>query len=206
LDTASKRDLDVLEAVSRDRGITQRSLASRLGIAVGLTNLYLKRLARKGYIKFVYLLTPKGIAEKSRLTYEYMEHSMFVYRQVRTHLSSIVQPWVASGGREIALYGTGEAAELAYLCLRQHGLEPVAVFDDAPSQFLGMAVQDIRAHGSVAFDLIIIARLERSEGLLAELTGLGIARDRLVPLRPPRSRGGAREHVGRRAASATSPR
>ena len=68
----------MLEAVAGNERITQRTLARRLGIAVGLTNLYLKRLARKGFIKFVnvrpnrivYLVTPKGIAEKTRLTYE----------------------------------------------------------------------------------------------------------------------------------------
>ena len=193
MDVPSKRDLDVLEAVADNNRITQRSLANRLGIAVGLTNLYLKRLARKGYIKFVnvrpnritYLLTPKGIAEKSRLTYEYIEYSMFVYRQVRTHLTSMVQPWLSDGARGVALYGTGEAAELAYLCLREHGLEPVAIFDREARRFLGMPVYKPREHCSIAFDVLIIAKLDQTEELLAELIELGIPRDRLVLLRQP---------------------
>jgi DNA-binding MarR family transcriptional regulator len=192
MDVESQRDLQVLEAVARDERITQRTLAGRLGIAVGLTNLYLKRLARKGYIKFVnvrpnrivYLLTPKGIAEKSRLTYEFVEHSLFVYRQVRTHLSTMVQPYVG-GSRGIALYGTGEAAELAYLCLRENGLEPVAIFDQVPGQFLGMTVHDIREHRSVLFDVMVVARLDRPDALLAELADLGIPAACLVSLRPP---------------------
>lgn len=193
MDVPSKRDLDVLEAVAGNNRITQRSLANRLGIAVGLTNLYLKRLARKGFIKFVnvrpnrmvYLLTPKGIAEKSRLTYEYIEYSMFVYRQVRTHLSSMVQPWLSDGVRGVALYGTGETAELAYLCLREHGLEPVAMFDRDVGRFLGMPVHSVHDHRSVAFDVLIVAKLDPTEDLLAELTELGISRDRLVLLRQP---------------------
>src|SRR5262245_24628956 len=88
------RDLEVLEAVAEDQLITQRGLAARLGIALGLTNLYMRRLVRKGLIKCVnvqsnrlrYLITPRGIAEKSRLTFEYMEYSLFLYRQVRGHL------------------------------------------------------------------------------------------------------------------------
>ena len=47
------RELAVLEAIENDARLTQRSLASTLGIALGLTNLYLKRLVRKGYIKCV---------------------------------------------------------------------------------------------------------------------------------------------------------
>ena len=45
-----RRELAVLEAIEKDEQITQRSLASALGIALGLANLYLNRLVRKGYI------------------------------------------------------------------------------------------------------------------------------------------------------------
>src|SRR5256885_14033142 len=96
----ARRDLNVLDAVARDQNITQRSLAAKLGIALGLTNIYLKRLIRKGYIKCInvhsnrllYLITPQGIAEKSRLTYMYMEHSLQLYREVRRHLSDVLRP------------------------------------------------------------------------------------------------------------------
>ena len=62
----SHRDLQLLEAFTDDQRVSQRTMASRLGIALGLTNLYVKRLARKGYIKCVnvrsnrilYLITP----------------------------------------------------------------------------------------------------------------------------------------------------
>ena len=84
----------LLEAVEQDSRVTQRSLATQLGIALGLTNIYLKRLVRKGYIKCVnvqsnritYLITPRGIAEKARLTYEFMDYSLHLYGEVRQHL------------------------------------------------------------------------------------------------------------------------
>ena len=105
-----------------------------MGIAVGLTNMYVKRLARKGYIKCVnvqsnrirYLITPKGIAEKTRLTYEYMDYSLHLYREARGHLRTVLQPLANNGHHRIAIYGTGEAAELTYLSLREFGFEPVA--------------------------------------------------------------------------------
>ncbi len=43
MDVESRRELTVLDAVARDQHITQRSLAAKLGIALGLTNIYLKR-------------------------------------------------------------------------------------------------------------------------------------------------------------------
>ena len=51
MDLQGQRDLLLLSELNRDGGATQRTLATKLGVALGLTNLYLKRLARKGYIK-----------------------------------------------------------------------------------------------------------------------------------------------------------
>src|SRR6185295_16550602 len=139
MDIEDRRDLRLLEAVEQDSRVTQRGLAVKLGIALGLTNIYIKRLVRKGYVKCVnvqpnrlrYLLTPKGIAEKTRLTYEFMEYSLFLYGQVRQHLRSVLRSAVHENRKRIAIHGTGEAAELAYLSVAELGLELVAVFDGA---------------------------------------------------------------------------
>src|SRR3990170_3245228 len=94
-------------------------------------------MARKGYIKLVniqpnrirYLITPTGLVEKTRLTYEFMGYSLQLYRQAREHLRRVLQPLAVAGHKRIAIYGTGEAAELTYLSLRELGLEPAAIFD-----------------------------------------------------------------------------
>src|SRR3954465_13543435 len=104
MDIEAHRDLKLLEAVERDWRVTQRSLASTLGIAPGLTNVYLKRLVRKGYIKCVnvqsnrisYLITPRGIAEKARLTYEFMDYSLHLYGEVRKHLRAVIRECAAA--------------------------------------------------------------------------------------------------------------
>ena len=82
MDIEARRDLTVLDAITDNQRITQRRLAAKLGVALGLTNVYLKRLIHKGYIKCVniqsnrllYLITPQGIAEKTRLTYQFMDY------------------------------------------------------------------------------------------------------------------------------------
>src|ERR1041384_4606219 len=115
----------MLETLEHESAITQRVLATRLGIALGLTNLYRKRLVRKGYVKcvtvspnrLVYSLTPKGMARKARLTYEFMKYSLDFYRDARQHLRRNLASAVAHQER-IAIYGTGDAAELVYLLLR----------------------------------------------------------------------------------------
>jgi predicted transcriptional regulator len=195
VDLEAHRDLKLLEAVQQNSRVTQRTLANKLGIALGLANIYLKRLMRKGYIKCVnvqpnrisYLITPRGIAEKARLTYEFMDYSLHLYREVRQHLRAIVQE-CAAADRRVAIYGRGEAAELAYLSLKEAGIEPVAVFDaEAGEDFLGMPVRDISEHAQVEYDLIIVASLEKPTPQLAALTQKGVPPDKLFPLRrePP---------------------
>jgi len=192
LDIEAHRDLKLLEAVEQNSRITQRSLADKVGIALGLTNIYLKRLVRKGYIKCVnvqsnrisYLITPRGIAEKARLTYEFMDYSLHLYGEVRQHLREVLQE-CAAADRRVAIYGRGEAAELAYLSLKEFGLDPVAIFDGASGRefFLGMPVRPISEHREVGFDLLIIASLERSSDHVAALVRDGIPADKLFPLR-----------------------
>jgi hypothetical protein len=191
MDIEAHRDLKLLEAVEQDSRVTQRGLAHQLGIALGLTNIYLKRLVRKGYIKCVnvqsnrisYLITPRGIAQKARLTYEFMDYSLHLYGAVRQHLRGVLQE-CAAANRRVAIFGRGEAAELAYLSLKECGLEPVAIFDvDAGSEFLGMPVLPIRTHGDVSYDLMIVASLEQPDQQLVALMQDGVPRDKLFPLR-----------------------
>jgi DNA-binding Lrp family transcriptional regulator len=199
MDIEAHRDLKLLEAVEEDSRVTQRSLATKLGIALGLTNIYLKRLVRKGYIKCVnvqsnrisYLITPRGIAEKVRLTYEFMDYSLHLYGEVRQHLRQVLQE-CAAADRRVAIFGRGEAAELAYLSLKECGLEPVAIFDvEGGNDFLSMPVRASREHDQVSYDLMIVATLERSGQQLASLLREGVPLDKLFPLRqelPPRRR------------------
>ena len=191
MDLEAHRDLKLLEAVEQDSHVTQRGLANRLGIALGLANIYVKRLMRKGYIKCVnvqsnrisYLITPRGIAEKARLTYEYMDYSLHLYRDVREHLRKVLHE-CAQAQSKVAIYGRGEAAELSYLSLKESGLEPVAIFDaDAGLPFLGMPVLPLTDHSKVEYDLMIVASLEPSSQFVTALTRQGVPAAKLFLLR-----------------------
>ena len=201
-----ERNLEILSAIDENDTLTQRALAQRMGVALGLTNLYLKRLATKGYIKITefprkpaarkrlrYLLTPKGLTEKTRLTAEYMGRSLAVYRQTRGVLRAAVGHLTERGLKRVALYGAGEAAEIAYLTLREFGIEPVGVFEQQPSGlFLGMKVRDIRELANEEVDAIIVATFDRPKVHVPVLAALGIPAERLVLLPPARKINGAR--------------
>jgi len=194
---AQARDLEILTAVDEGGALTQRALAQRLGVALGLTNLYLKRLSRKGYLKIVefprkpatrkrlrYLLTPKGISEKTRLTYEHMSYALNLYRRTRETLRQTLAELAPAGAKRIVLCGTGDAAELAYLTLREFGLEPIAVFSaQSGADFLGYRVRPLAELAQEEVDRIIVATFERPEPVVAELIALGVPAAKLVTLR-----------------------
>jgi DNA-binding MarR family transcriptional regulator len=186
------RDLEILAELGRSDQVTQRRLAERLGIALGLTNLYLKRLARKGYIKVTsipprrvrYLLTPKGAAQKTRLTYEYMDYSRQLYRETRMALRQKLLPLVQRGQREVTLYGTEEAAELVFLTLRELGLEVKAVFSEDGEQtpFLGLPVRPLGELTPGAAQLLIVASFTPAADVVARLRAQGLSATQIVTL------------------------
>jgi DNA-binding MarR family transcriptional regulator len=192
-----ERNLEILTAIGEGAPVTQRALAQQLGVALGLANLCLKRLAGKGFIKIAefpskpaarkrlrYVLTPKGMAEKSRLSYEYMAYSLRLFRRTRGHLRETMARFHQGGMKRFALCGVGEAAELAYLTLREFGLEPVGVFDVAAGgQFLGFPVRALADLSPDEVDGVIVATFDRPEQRVAELTGLGVPPERCLTLR-----------------------
>ena len=190
MDVESRRDLQLLEALEAEATLSQRTLASRLGIALGLTNLYVKRLVRKGYVKCVtvapnrlmYMLTPRGVTRKARLTYEFMRYSLDFYRDVRRHLQRSLSAAVVTQQR-VAIYGTGDAAELVYLLLKSMGLEPVAVFDgESGGRFLGLPVQPIESQVEITFDVLIIAALERPAATKKRIAAAGVPAEKVLTL------------------------
>lgn len=192
MDLESQRDLHLLEALEQESTITQRTLATRLGIALGLTNLYLKRLIRKGYVKcvtvapnrLVYSLTPRGVARKARLTYEFMKYSLDFYRDARRHLRHSLSAAVATQKR-VAIYGTGDAAELVFLLLKDMGLDLVAVFAEGGNgRFLGFPVHPIAEQDGVAYDILIVAVLERPAANLKRLKEAGVPVEKILMLQP----------------------
>ncbi|GIW55117.1 MAG: transcriptional regulator [Nitrospiraceae bacterium] len=193
MDRQGQRDLVLLTEVERDAEVTQRSLATKLGVALGLTNLYLKRLARKGYIKITtipkhrirYLLTPRGIAEKSRLTYQYMQYSLSYYREMRHRLKETLAGLSQTGVKRVAMCGTGELAELAYLSLREMNLTLVGFVDERGARtFLSYPVWPIESLSEWEFDALLIADLENAKTIQAKLARQGIAKEKILSLGP----------------------
>ena len=188
------RTVKLLSAISQEgETLSQRELSKQLGIALGLVNSYLQRLIRKGYIKVTtlprnrlnYILTPRGIAEKSRLTYEYAYFSYRLYRSTRQQCRDLMISLAKKGQNKIILYGTGDVAEIAYLSLQEAELTLVAVVAKRGrgQQFFGFPVQSFRDLARLKYDKIIVASSSPPEEVETELIQAGIEEGRVCWLK-----------------------
>ena len=172
--------MEVLHAVHGEDSLSQRGLAARLNIALGLTNAYLKRCVRMGLVKvrkippnrYAYYLTPEGFSEKSRLTANYLFRSFDFYRKARNQCDQLLGEAADAGLRRVALVGAGELAEIALLCVLQHDVEVVGVADERSSANRFRHVDLVRDPGSLpAFDLILICDVKDPQGRFEKLAG-----------------------------------
>jgi hypothetical protein len=191
MDIQEQRALQLLSEVEKDAEVTQRSLAKTLDVALGLTNLYLKRLARKGYIKVTaiprhrikYLLTPQGMAEKTRLTYLYMQFSLSYYRDMRNRLKAIFTELAGVGAKRVVIYGTGELAELAYLTLREMDLTLVGFVEGKEGRtFLSYPIWPVEALPKWECDAVLIADMDGISKIRARLIQAGIPKGKIFSL------------------------
>ena len=142
--------LGILETIEGQSNVTQRHLANHLGVALGLANSYLKRCVHKGLIKiqqvpanrYLYYLTPKGFAEKSRLTAAYLSSSFDFYRQASESLAHIYKQCEANGWNHILFCGVSELAEIASIRASEHDIAIVGTWDPDSNkkQFLHLPV------------------------------------------------------------------
>ena len=161
--------LNVLSAVAEDNKATQRSLSAELGIALGLTNAYLKRAVDKGLVKikhipsnrYLYYLTPKGFSEKARLTGEYLRTSLNFYRKARNDCNTILFALSDKYAKNIVLSDQNELAEIFILSALDTNVNIVGIIGESKS-YLGIPVYKNFPKNS-KIDALVITSMESVE-------------------------------------------
>jgi DNA-binding MarR family transcriptional regulator len=189
------RELRLLSEVDEDPHISQRQLSQRMGIALGLTNVMLRNLVQKGYIRatkaglksWLYYLTPEGFSLKIKLTLSYVHRVLNHYRNVRQTLAEELAPLSLNPESRVAIYGTTELAELVFLGLGDYGIEEIDIFTAEQAngaRFLAMPVQDIKSMIPERHDRVMVATIGGSERAFAQLKQQGVEPSRLVSFFP----------------------
>ncbi len=122
----TEKEFEVINIIATDASSTQRGLASKTDMSLGMVNVLLKRLILKGYLraqqlnrkKMRYLLTPKGFAEKTLKSYHYTAKTISSLKTIRSGLETIVNESYRRGTRDFWIVGQGDLADLLEITLR----------------------------------------------------------------------------------------
>lgn len=192
----------ILRAIASGAPVTQRSLSGDLGVALGLTNLLIRRLVAKGYVKMGgvgtrhvrYLMTASGWEALAQETRDSLENTVHLYtetrEQIRTSLDRIAERCALDerGRKPVVFYGAGDVAEIAYVSLQRTDLTLVGVVDDKKSgQFFGMDIQRPSALSAARlngepYGHVVVTSIRHAEKIRARLGMLDVPADRVSSL------------------------
>jgi len=180
----SYKSLLLLDEISKGEDLSQRDLSKKLNIALGLVNSYIKNLISKGYItiknipsrRYTYYLTPKGFAEKSRLTYDLLNDYTRIFREARRDFSGLFSELLENGIKDVVFAGIDEVAEIAYLSHQEVDINLAGVVDDTKTKgnFFKMNVKPLDDIGSIDYDVIIITTYLRRNSVYKKLLDTGV--------------------------------
>ncbi|MDA8412969.1 MAG: winged helix-turn-helix transcriptional regulator [Desulfobacteraceae bacterium] len=180
----------LLSEVADEQPVSQRELAKRLGIALGLVNSYLKNFVAKGFIRiknypqnrYAYLLTPNGMAEKARLAYQHVNYFTSLYTVTRQDYLVLFRNLAERGIEQVTFCGVDEVAEIAWLSLQEAGMVLADVMDDnnPGREFMGRQVMDLSSNNLSGHRFVVITSLKRADQLKSRLLELGVSNSRIL--------------------------
>ena len=186
------KSLQILEEIDNSHSPSQRDLARRLDMSLGLVNSFIKRLARKGYLKVTtiprnrvkYILTPMGFAEKSRLTYEFIQYSFHFYKRALGNFQSLLNELEKKGVKHLVFYGANDLAEIAFISLKATDIKLVGIVDDLRQgrKFLDFTVKSTGELSTLEFDRIIITTVDSKQAIYNKLREKKISDERIIML------------------------
>jgi len=175
------RELNLLQELEKNPIVSQRELSHKFGIALGVTNACLKRMARRGWIRITnldhhkigYYLTPKGFTEKANLTLHLLSWTVQHYSTLKEIIGRKLLEMENSGVKRIVFYGISDEMEIAYITLHGVNLKLIGIVEDQEkinrAEILGFEVKDLRQIETLKPDAILITSLtgldERKERL-----------------------------------------
>ena len=177
----SMRDLQFLEELEKTPNLSQRELSNKFGIALGVTNACLKRMARRGWIRLRkvpprrigYYLTPKGFTEKAKLTMTFLSYNIHHYSRLKSMIGERFLEMASQGVKQVIFYGVSDEMEVAYVTLQGTNMQLVAIADDNDDvkgkNILGREVKDPDELDNLRADAILITSILEKERISKKL-------------------------------------
>ena len=168
------RELLIVE-LRRGSNISQRTLARRLGVAVGTVNRLLSNMVDAGYVQvsnravrpFAYTVTDDGQRYERRLVLEHYSSVLGSLRRLEQRIRAKLGELKSRGVERVVFYGAGDVMEATYRVASGVGLQVVGVVDDDPTKQgtrkSGLVVGPPNAINELEPDAVLITTLRHAE-------------------------------------------
>ncbi len=115
-----EREFELINIIGGDLGSNQRDLSRKMNLSLGMTNMLIRRLITKGYIrikqlnktKVEYLLTAEGFSEKMRKSVRYTMKTIDSFGLIRQSMVRLLRGLYAQGTRKFYVFGSSDLAAL----------------------------------------------------------------------------------------------
>ncbi|MCP4676972.1 MAG: winged helix-turn-helix transcriptional regulator [Deltaproteobacteria bacterium] len=183
--------MSVMDAIAINSKASQRDLSRETGLNLAKVNFLLRRLAEKGFVKlrnvqknpnklgYLYILTPRGLSEKSRLTVRFAARTWREYSRTIERLRKSLTRLVGSGGNRVLLLGASEVVDMIFEASADiDNLEIIGIIDPTRDGEKRRGVPVVSAIVDIEFDWAVPC--DHTESSLSELAKeVGIEEEKL---------------------------
>lgn len=189
------KEFSLLSAISRDKHITQRDIASKMNVSVAMVNFYLDEYEEKGLIKRVYhgtksidyFVTDKGEERRKELSIRYLESALDVYNEAKLSCNVIFKKLRIKNFKKVLFYGASEVCEMLLSVLNSDqsiDLDVIAVIDD-DNKKIGKKILDkdiisLNEITNLSYDGILISTYTHTDTIYQKLIEQNIDKEKIV--------------------------
>lgn len=189
------KEFSLLSAISRDKHITQRDIASKMNVSVAMVNFYLDEYEEKGLIKRVYhgtksidyFVTDKGEERRKELSIRYLESALDVYNEAKLSCNVIFKKLRIKNFKKVLFYGAGEVCEMLLSVLNSDqsiDLDVISVIDD-DNKKIGKKILDkdiisLNEITNLSYDGILISTYTHTDTIYQKLIEQNIDKEKIV--------------------------
>ncbi len=178
------RELNLLQELEKNPIISQRELSNKFGIALGVTNACLKRMVGRGWIRITgfnhrkigYYLTPRGFAEKAKLSLHLISWTVEHYSALKDVIGRKLLEMQNMGVERIVFYGVSDEMEVAYITLQGVNLKLVGIVEDEDrmnqKEVFGFEIKEVGQVETLGPDAVLITSLAGQEERVEKLRRL----------------------------------
>lgn len=189
------KEFILLDLISKNPNITQRTLANHLNVSVSNVNNHIDEYEKKGYLKreylssktVEYLITKKGIERKNLLNLNFLKSSQLILDSAKANIIKFINKLKEKDYKKILFYGAGEVAEIMLHVIRKENpqlIEVAGIIDDDVNKqagsIEGINIISLDKINEIEHDGILISSYAHREIMYKRLLDLGYSKDNIL--------------------------